>query len=484
MPEAQEAVVAEDALWDAVAERIASQMGMHFPPSRRRELRRGLAAAAGELGLQDDGDLARRLLGSDAPFERAQVQALARHLSVGETYFFRDPGLFDVLRMRVLPQLVRARSGVRRLRIWSAGCCTGEEPYSIAMLLAQALPDFEQWNVSILATDIEPRFLAAAERGEYGAWSFRSTPEAVRSAFFTQGAKGRWQIAPRIRSLVRFAYLNLAQDAYPSIANGTNAMDLVFCRNVLMYFEPQRSRSVLASLGQSLRDDGWLFVNPVEIPHAAVMQLVSVPMPGAIGLRRRATAAAVPEATGVVAPPAVIVTGPLVPEPAGTRGATVVPAQARAERGRERPNDDSRPPDPRLRGDDNELLLRAREAADRGELEAALQWCRRSIEADKVDAHAHYLLASILQELGRHAESAAALRRTLYLEPDHVLAHVALGNIARRDGHAREAERHFRNALDKVAACPPEAVLGEFEGMPAGRLAETIRASLAQRRRA
>ncbi|TAN49717.1 MAG: protein-glutamate O-methyltransferase CheR, partial [Betaproteobacteria bacterium] len=273
---------------------LSARTGLHFPPERRADLERGLAAAARELGFTDTESCIRSLLAS--AFARPQLETLASHLTVGETYFFRERRSFECLEAHVLPALIRSRrAGERRLRIWSAGCATGEEPYSIAMALARAIPDLRDWNVSILATDINSRALRQASLGSYGDWSFRDTPAGIRETYFVKTKDGRYQITERIRSMVTYGYLNLAEDAYPSVEGGTNAMDIVFCRNVLMYFEAAHGRRALEKLGRSLVSGGWLFVNPVEISHMAVPQLSTVNLPGAIVYRKGIRLPAAPD---------------------------------------------------------------------------------------------------------------------------------------------------------------------------------------------
>lgn len=441
-------------IWSELADRVGERLGLHFPAARRADLERGIAAAARMFGFDGAEPCARCLLAT--PWTREQVDVLARHLTIGETYFYRDRGAFAALERDVLPSLLAARATVRRLRIWSAGCSTGEEPYSIAMLLERAIPDIERWNVSILATDIDPQALAKAARGVYGEWSFRDMPQSARAGFFERDAKGRWEIAQRVRERVQFRGLNLAQDPYPSVENGTNAMDLIFCRNVLMYFEPTRARAALRRLEHSLRDDGWLFVNPVEVPHVGLPGLEPVHFDGAIAHRKRGANVAVPVAN---IPPA-------TPEPIAMPVAARAPAITRQE--------PRRPTAP----DAATLARQAQDCANRGALEEARRWCERAIAADKLDARSHFLLAGVLQELRLGEEAASALRRTIYLEPRHVLAHYALGHLARQGGRADEAARHFRNALRAIGAWSPQDAAREFDGMDVQRLAEVIRAGM------
>src|SRR5262245_20228366 len=153
-------------------------------------------------------------------------QRLLYHLAIGETYFFRD---IDALRERVLPRLIARRrtDGSRTLRIWSAGCATGEEPYTIAILLCELIDDVEAWKITILGTDINLEAINFARRGLYTQWSVRSVlPENP----YLRPRGNRWQISDQIRRMVDFRYLNLI-DNHIGLANA----DLVVCRNVLYY---------------------------------------------------------------------------------------------------------------------------------------------------------------------------------------------------------------------------------------------------------
>ena len=216
-----------------VSDFIAERMGLHFPEERWPDMARGLKAAGEDLGFEYPDACVGWLRSRE--LTTRQIEMLASHLTVGETYFFRDPASFEALEREILPPLIARRSeGGGTLRLWSAGCCTGEEPYSLAIACARALPDLGAWNVSILATDINPKFLAKAEAGVYSDWSFRGTPGWLRERFFSPRQDKKLVIDPTLKNLVHFGYLNLAEDAYPSLQNHTNAMDVIFCRNVLL----------------------------------------------------------------------------------------------------------------------------------------------------------------------------------------------------------------------------------------------------------
>ncbi|MBI4560528.1 MAG: hypothetical protein HY724_00680 [Candidatus Rokubacteria bacterium] len=137
--------------------------------------------------------------------------------------FLQGRPTFEALEQRVLPDLIAARrsAGILRFRFWSAGCATGEEPYSLAILLDRLLPDSSDWALTILATDINPEALEAAQRGRYRQWSLRDTPPWIPDRYFRSRDAGTFELDPRIRHMVTFALLNLAEDVYPDVVTNT-----------------------------------------------------------------------------------------------------------------------------------------------------------------------------------------------------------------------------------------------------------------------
>ncbi len=459
-----------DPLLAGVSEFVAARMGLHFPPERWRDLERGIAAAASEFELPDAETCARALL--SAPLTHTQIEVLASHLTVGETYFFREKKSFEALEEHVLPELLRARrGGEQRLRIWSAGCCTGEEPYSVAMLLDRLIPDAGEWNVTLLATDINPRFLRKAAEGVYGEWSFRGTPDWVRGRYFKTRRDGRFELHAGIRKRVTFSHLNLADDVYPSLTNNTNAMDVVLCRNVLMYFTADRARQAAANFHRVLVDGGWLIVSPTETSNVLFAPFSTVPFPGAV-LYRKAGGAA-PRLALIEHPPpppqAAVPPEPFAPQAELPEEAMVVEADAALPQ---------KPDDP------GEFARAARDCANAGRLGEAIEWCERAIAADKLNPAHYYLLATIQQEQAQAGTAAQSLARALYLDADFALAHFALANLRLSQGRRREAGRHFANTLAVLRARPQDETLPESDGLTAGRLAEIIASVLASQPRA
>ena len=452
-----------DGLIRDVSQLIESEMGLHYPPERWPDLQRGLLTAGSDLGYAeaDANKIAERLLA--APLNKRQIEALAGALTVGETFFFRDRATFTALEHDILPALIATRrTGSRHLRLWSAGCCTGEEPYSLAMLIARLLPDREDWRVTILATDINPRFLQKAEEGVFAEWSFRDVPPWLKQRYFTQTPNGRFAILPYIKEMVTFRSLNLAEDAYPSLVNGTHALDVIFCRNVLIYLSAAQTQKVVGNFIKTLIPGGWLSVSATEASPVLFRDFETVNLPGVTFYRKaqnRSTAA-----SNVVPSLTALTSIPLQPEHQESEEqerslSASSPISAHA-------------PDSPLNAE--ESLLKARQCADMGDLPMAQKWCEAAISTDKLNPISYYLRAMILQEEGRAEEAIQALKQTLYLQPDLVLAHFALGTLTQQQGRPREAEKHLDNALQLLQFYRPEDILPQSEGITAGRLTEMI----------
>ena len=392
------------------------------------------------------------------------------------------------------------------------------------------IPDWQDWQITILATDINPHFLRKASAGVYGEWSFRDTPAWIRDRYFKRTSAGRFEILPQVRRMVTFAYLNLAEDAYPSLLNNTNAMDVVFCRNVLMYFTPERAQRVAQNLHRSLVEGGWLIVSPSEASHVLFSHFAAVNFPDAILYRKDSHSLRVAEDFTPWEMPVDAMSGAppgwfshntvSAHRPADAGGVTgeggmlplpidfAVPSPTK--HGVPHASQEGRSPDVKepapyheafmlyeegryaeaekraaalLSGDPNDakaMALLTRIYANQGKLDEALTWGERAVSADRLNPGSHYLQATIQQERGQADETAKSLKRALYLDPDFVLAHYALGNLALRLGKFEEVDRHFENALSLLSAYPRDDLLPESDGLTAGRLMEIIRASVYQ----
>lgn len=466
------------------SEFVVGRTGLHFPPERWPALVRELEDAAADLGYSDVEACARMLM--EAPLDRRYIDALAHHLTIGETYFFREPALWEALQAEILPALIAARrSADRHLRIWSAGCSTGEEPYSVAILLARLLPDLASWNVAILGTDIDVEALARAEHGAYREWSFRGVPDGLRQAHFEMAERSRYRVKGIGKRLPRFAHLNLVDDVYPSFTNGTNAMDIVFCRNVLMYFERSAAEAVVRRLHRALVDGGWLIVAAAEADAALFPGFASVRVGDVLLFRKEGEAVAPVTQERRIGPGMAWGSEVAAPSSAGLFREPVAarehgarrPAEGRERRGAGVGGDRERRGIADPFSSAKTLALACRDCANRGAFDEARRWGEAAVAADKCDPGLRYLLASVLEESGQPEDAKAALRQTLYLDPDHVLAHFALATLLRRLGQTSRAAAHFTVARRLLDANAADALLPDGEGMTAGRLREIIDAT-------
>ena len=484
-----------DSVLSQLSDFIAARMALYFPRERWGDLAARTGSAAKEFGFTNPEEFVQWLVSSSLTLDKMEI--VASHLTVSETYFWREPQSFEALERTILPELIQSRSnGERRIKIWSAGCCTGEEPYSIAIALDRLLPANQDWSITILATDINARMLRKATVGVYGEWSFRSAPPWLKEGYFCSTKGGKYEILPKIRQMVTFEYLNLAEDIYPSPLSNTNAVDIIFCRNVLMYFSQKRVLQIGHSLCNSLIDGGWLIVGASELSAQTFPRFRSVNFPGAIVYRKarqefeqpangqreerfplehvdQRPLEALAEARTTepafelrnVAAPALNV----VPEQTVFNNALNLQAKEVSDDVAEKPGKEESP-------HARELAVWA--LANQGRLSEALALCEQALAADKLDSGLYFLRATILQEQNKYDQAITSLKRALYLDPNYVLAHFAMGNLLVHQGHGRNATKCFQNVLTILSKYRQEDILVEFDGLTAGRFMEIVHATM------
>jgi chemotaxis protein methyltransferase CheR len=479
-----------------LADYLEGRMGLHFPRKKLSDLERHVMAAIPDFNFNDPVAFVDWLL-SSSPTQK-QIEILANHLTVGETYFFRERRAFEILEQSILPGLIetRRRTG-KRLRFWSAGCSTGEEPYSIAVLLDKLIPDLKDWNVTIIATDINTVALQKADEGIYSDWSFRDTPPFFKDKYFERVNGSRYRLLPGIRKMVTFSYLNLSEDVYPALQTNTNAMDVIFCRNVLMYFVSEHIKRVVDRFYRSLVDGGWLIVSPVETSLIHYASFDTVRLQDSTFYKKD---------TSKIKPERLIakyVEKEIIPYPFPSKKVkhrkseklshtapydvsrklkepALTPYEEAAilyRKGFYRQAEERLSPLISNNSSSQEMLvLFTKILANQGKLEDAFHWCEKAVSADKCDPHLHYLLAIILEEQKKGEEAKASLKKALYLDSDFVLAHFALANLSLRLGKIAEARKHLDNTTEILSKCKPDEILPESEGITAGRLSEMISA--------
>jgi chemotaxis protein methyltransferase CheR len=481
-----------DPAYAALKARIIARTGHHYYTDKDdlliERLRRRFRAAR----VADCAAYAALL--SDGAQGEAEWASLEAEITVGETFFFRYAEQFQALRETILPALIAARSSERSLRIWSAGCSTGAEPYSLAILvrelLGEALPD---WRVAILGTDISTEALATARAAEYGRWALRTMPPEERLRYFTRlppapgiRREGGYALRPEFRTLVRFERGNLLALADPGTPQG-EGFDLILCRNVLIYFDARTVMAVVRGLSRRLRADGWLLLGHAEPSPAFASFLEAVSLPGTVAYRRLGEALP-PTLFDPLPLPAAAWTVPDWPPSAGhdggaegsgrADGAHAPPAHppeaappARAIRAAERPECAPAAGDSGARLDQPEDRDRIRALADAGETGAAWRALRAALDRDPTDPALRFYEGLLARTLGRDAEAERALRAALYLDRAFVMAHYHLGLLLIALGRPDDAARALDNAITLSQALDPDTELPEGDGASAGEIA-------------
>ena len=448
-PSRRPALSPPDAAVSSAGQLVAARLGLDFRSRGSANLERGLARGARAAGFRAVGDYLQWM--RTQPADSLAWRLLAGELTVGESYFFRDRCAHDALADHVLPALIgrRRREGVLRLRLWSAGCSTGEEPYTLAILLRRLVPDIDNWRVTLLGTDVDPRALEAAARGEYRKWSLRATPAWARERYFARRGADKYELAPEIRAMVAFAPLNLVAGPGLAPAPGIGAMDLILCRNVLMYLTPEAQRGVVGQLRRALHDGGWMALSPAEASAELLRPLVPVHFSGAVLHTARA-------APMLAAPPP--------PRRRDTADATVPPSPS---------------PSPAPAVPEPTAAQRARAAADLGRLEHASELCREALAQDALDGEVHLLLAAIHHERRERAAALESARAAIYSAPASARAHFLLGSLLLQRGPTAQGRQSMETAATLLDSVPPDEPVAPGEATTAGELLAAARAHLA-----
>lgn len=411
-----------------------------------------------------------------------ELRVLAEQLTVPETFFFRNADNFRAFAQIVLPERIRARAPVKQLRILSAGCASGEEPYSLAVLVREALPDRGSWDVQITGVDLNPAMLTKATHARYSAWSLRATSEDAKHRYFRPDGQD-FVLDPAVQRMVTFEERNLV-DPDPLFWQ-SRRFDVVFCRNVLMYFTPEAMQGVVQRIGQSLLPGGFFFLGHAETLRGVSQDFHLCHTHDTFYYQRRDGAQAPIAAR---APPSDPLKD-LLPEVVENttswidviqqaserivslakdrgRGEQVAPSTASATATpairswdlalvleamrQERFSDaldllSALPPD-----SDREpeaLLLRAALLTNSGRLEEAEAACARLLALDELNAGAHYVMALCREHAGDSAGTLEHDQIAIYLDAGFAMPHLHLGLVARRSGDSATAQRELGQAL-------------------------------------
>ncbi len=472
--------------YDAFAEKVG-----------RRVKALGLASLAdyhnylcNELATSTDaGVSSTRPLGQPSP--RSEWQELYSILTINESYFFRDSNQLKLLAEQLLPSIINRKLAVAkttgggvtpkpRLRIWSAGCSTGEELYSIAIALDQLNFPWDQWDALLIGTDISKTAVDSARRGLYGSWSFRQVPTQIQRTYF-EAHNQLYKICDRLQQHVVFRWGNLLNDPCPNPSLGLDSIDLIICRNVFIYLDSQAIGQIIQKFHGVLGPQGYLLTGHAELYGQDTRQFQTLSFPASIVYQKTS-------GQGAQLSP---------PKPAQTVSATRFKAPARPIAAR--PQTSSVGPGPAASLVSNkaldealqeaEALLRqeayakaiqrvepllrthpacdtahkiaARAHANMGRYDQAKQLCHRLLSRDPLSIDMVYLLAQIAEDQNDLEVAKEHLRKVIYLDSCFVKAYLDLGSIYEREKQTKKAQKMRRQALSLLAKLPPDSVLDD-----------------------
>ncbi len=417
LPTSVELSSAEFQLFQAL---LVAESGLHFDVDRQGTLRSAIADRMAARRVDSASEYYRLLTSS--PGGRDELHAFLDLVTIGETYFFRNEPQFAALRDHVLSEFVRARlTGSRHINVWSSACSTGEEPYSIAMMLLETLPAPEAWKISVLATDVNRDHLRRAQRAVYSPRAVRLVPPGWLAKYFIPRGSD-YVLRDDVKRCVTFAHHNLVAD--PFTRPEMQHVDLLFCRNVTIYFPLPTTRAVMDKFAGCLAPEGWFFIGDAETLWQVSDRFKPVEIGSAFLYRHAGPSQVLPSL-----PSLVVDRSPLPPPPPPVKPAPI---------------------------DTTALLRDAVRLADEGRDDDALATLQRVIAADNLAADAHYLSGVLLARTGKTAEAIAALRRVIYIDPMAALAYASLAGVYRSTSDTTKARREFQNAIKALAGLPDD----------------------------
>lgn len=426
---------------------IRETTGNVIPPARTAFLEEVAERRAHARKLPGIAEYVRALTARELPDEWGSLIPL---VTIKESYFFRAPQQFDVIRQRILPLLIKARSATRQLRIWSAACARGEEPATLAMLLADE-PALAGWSWTIVATDVDEEALAGARLGLYGERAVAQVPPPLLARWFSRRGK-LYELDSGLRSRILYQPVNLAHAPF---ALPFEELDLVLMRNVLIYFRRPLQRWVISQVANILAPAGYLFLGASETLWQIQDELESVDLGPCFAYRHR-EARPEGEAPTSKTPERPRMARPAPPTPPKSAAPAPPPPPAIREA--------SPPPILAPPGVHERLLEAARELAANRVAEAG-RAVEQALAADPSEPSAHALEGFLHDLKGRTDDALTAYRAALYLDPALFQVRVLLGDCLLRLGHRDRAEQQFREVLTLLAG-GRERTLILFEGLP------------------
>lgn len=444
----------DEALLRRAKSLISRKLGIEIPDGRNHELEKAIFAMAEEAQLPLDLAVEQIPI---RPISDPAMSTLIEGLTINETHFFRNEPQFKVLRSHILPELVKQKAGSRKLRIWSAACSSGEEPYSVAMSLRTLIPDVDSWHIYILGSDIDRSILEKARKGVYGEWSFRQVPEEFD--LFFQQSDGTRSVAPDVIRMVDFHQQNLVDTlSWAADKMRYGKMDIIFCRNVLIYFDGETTQKVIDALYECLNPGGWLIVGHADPSQERFSRFITHTFPQTIIYQKPKSG----EKPGFALPERI--------QPRISLQEIKEISLRNPDLAIEKLLTLSEEPDPAS----ERTILLARLLAGRRRLPEAHDQAAKAVQQASLSPQAYYVQGTILREMGRADQALDILRRAVFLDKNFVLARVQLAECLADLGQQDRARREIKAAAEMIDGKNfSDPVEGDPE-LTIGRLRELI----------
>ncbi|NJP10913.1 MAG: chemotaxis protein CheR [Leptolyngbyaceae cyanobacterium RU_5_1] len=432
---------------------IAEQTGLEIKPHDQEALDQKILFRTHVLQLCCPENYY-QLLESQTIESRQEWQNLIALLTNSESFFFRDQGQFNLLKDHIFPELIQQKQTTKTLRICSAGCSTGEEPYSLAILLKQLIPDLDQWDLLILGIDINSVSLEKAKAGIYRPWSFRKVDPETKQQYF-QRIKEMYHIHPDIKQMLRFQTVNLVNDEFPRLHSELREMDLIICRNVFIYFETAAITRVLEKFYHTLQPLGYLLTGHAELYGQDAQKFETKVFSDAIIYQRPAVAPSLLSALEAQRTPSESNCKNLDASPKSEGKIIETDIQLCENtpvRSSQRP--DSKAFHTAVRNQNTSALLTEKELLRRAEMLArkkaynlAIQQIEKVFELNSKNSYSHYLMAQIYNYLNDYEQSICYCQKALAIDVFFISPYYLMAEIYEKQGDLAVAKQMLKKII-------------------------------------
>lgn len=480
--------------WEQLRELVADRIGFRIRQNDLQFFQQQINQRVTELKLanvKEYYDLLKNIITDRQKFlAEREWKILASTITNGESFFFRDRGQLDLLANQILPEIIDSKREAQRrgelsflsLKLWSAGCSTGEEVYSLAMLISELIPDPAQWHIVIIGTDINQNFLDLARQGNYKQWSFRLTEPFLKTKYFIADKdRDCWQVKPHLKSMVSFYQDNLVD--IENISHHNYGLDLVLCRNVFIYFDTDSIAKAVTKIASTLRPDGYFISGHAELQAIGLNNFKLISFPESIVYQYLANSQEikvlsskdyVEKTLSTIIPqqvdlnwqnfkelslqqnnnplPLEPITCPQINETLPTIDSIQLQlkeSETLLKQGQNFKAIEQARQIIKERADLKEVYYLIGQAyANQNNLEEAQENCDRALEIDSIYLEPLYLLAQIAEQQNNYRKAKELFKRIIYLEPLSINAYLDLAEIYRQEKDLDRSQKMYKTAYD------------------------------------